>query len=103
MKKFTIFILIMCACAVIGGDMVCNMGNYELGLTLVLTGFVVFMVTFCVEVFGKKGDITHKRVRITDGYFKNETGTIRKVTKCNDIIVDLDSGGSICTESYEIL
>ena len=40
-NRFTMFVLIMCVVVLVGGNMVCEMGNDALGLTLMLSSVVV--------------------------------------------------------------
>lgn len=58
MKKnwFTMFVLIMCAVAIIVGNMVWEAGSKEVGLTIMLTGMAVFVTIFAAEASGGNGN-----------------------------------------------
>ena len=53
-NRFTIFVLIMCAVALVGGEMLCEIGSEALGVTVEVTAAVVFLTVFAAEVFGNK-------------------------------------------------
>lgn len=53
-NRFTMFVLIMCAVALVGGNMVWKAGNEAVGLTMMLAGMAVFITVFVAEVFGNK-------------------------------------------------
>lgn len=52
--RFTMFVLIMCAVAIIGGNMVWEAGSEAVGLTMMLAGMAVFITVFVAEVFSAK-------------------------------------------------
>lgn len=54
-NRFTIFVLIMCAVAIIGGNMVWEAGSEAVGLTMMLAGMAVFITVFVAEITGGKG------------------------------------------------
>lgn len=51
-NRFTIFVLIMCALALVGGNMVWEAGSEAVGLTMMLAGMAVFLTVYAAEVFG---------------------------------------------------
>ena len=55
-NRFTMFVLIMCVVVLVGGNMVCEMGNDALGLTLMLSSVVVFITVYIAEITGRKGE-----------------------------------------------
>ena len=55
MKKhrFTIFVLILCIAAIIGGNMIWEAGSEAVGLTMMLSGMAVFITVFVAEIIGR--------------------------------------------------
>ena len=45
-NRFTLFVLIMCVLAIIGGSIVSEAGNEAVGVTMMLAGMVVFITVF---------------------------------------------------------
>ena len=45
-NRFTIFVLIMCVLAIIGGSIVFEACNEAVGVTMMLAGMVVFITVF---------------------------------------------------------
>ena len=55
-NRFTIFVLIICITAIIGGNMVWEAGSEAVGLTMMITGMAVFLTIFAAEAFGGNGN-----------------------------------------------
>ena len=55
-NRFTLFVLIMCVLAIVGGSIVFEAGNEAVGLTMMLAGMAVFITVFVAEITGGKGN-----------------------------------------------
>lgn len=55
-NRFTIFVLMLCIAAIIGGNMVWEAGSEAVGLTMMLAGIAVFITIFAAEAFGGGGN-----------------------------------------------
>lgn len=55
-SRFTMFVLMLCITAIIGGNMVWEAGSEAVGLTMMLAGMAVFITVFVAEITGGKGE-----------------------------------------------